>query len=129
MEVPTDAVLDGDELLELRWPGGANASWRGIYVRNGTVYRPNGSLWGKPADLAYPSDYRFLVRRQVAGAVAAPPVNGTFTVPAGSPGRTSRAISDWPLPCPRCGKANAAVTLFSTTECRWGCFSGKATLQ
>lgn len=126
MAVPTDAVLDGDELLELRWPGGGNTSWRGLFVRNGTVYRPDGSVWGSPASLQYPPGYWFLVRRAGLGIVAAPPVNATFTVPAG---RASRTIPDWPLPCPRCGKANSAVTLFSTTECRWGCFSGKAMLQ
>jgi hypothetical protein len=31
-------------------------------------------------------------------------------------------IKDWPATCPRCGRAESAIVLFSSMECRHGCF-------
>jgi hypothetical protein len=46
---------------------------------------------------------------------ARPPVATAATAP--------RAIKDWPSTCPRCGRAESAIALFSSMECRHGCFA------
>lgn len=63
---------------------------------------------------------------------AYPPPNFVFevdrdslSVPGASvaPSGPAKAVADWPLKCPRCGRADAAVMLFSSMDCRWGCFA------
>jgi hypothetical protein len=34
----------------------------------------------------------------------------------------SRKVADWPKQCPKCGRAESAVLLFSSWDCRHGCF-------
>jgi hypothetical protein len=36
-----------------------------------------------------------------------------------------RAVQDWPCRCPKCGRANAAVLLFTSYDCRFGCYGAK----
>lgn len=35
---------------------------------------------------------------------------------------SSKKVADWPLQCPKCGRRDAAVLLFSSYDCRFGCF-------
>lgn len=115
VRIPCEDLRAGDVILGWWKPGMSGCTyWTGStreYVVSASGLRMDVKWWQR----LYPGDYQ--VRRNV---VAAPPVNATFKVPVGQAGR---AIPDWPLPCPRCGKANSAVTLFSTTDCRWGCFA------
>lgn len=108
--VRPDEVKDGDELVSLKWADGTNEAWYGMTVNAGLIRFQTGSIWGPLADFikAYPADefphYRVRVRR---GAVQ---------------GAVKNAIPDWPHKCPRCQRAESAVLLFNSWDCKHGCF-------
>jgi hypothetical protein len=62
------------------------------------------------------TDYLLVVRRDMPLNTYYPVVNATFKIPAG------RSIPDWPLPCPKCGRRDSAVLLFSSFDCKHGCY-------
>jgi hypothetical protein len=125
MEVPTDALHDGDVLQALVYPdrlSGArtrNDSWKGMTIRGDKALTIHGTPWGAVKDLVYPPTHRFLVRRKVPVLTTYPTypvVNGTFSV---SP---TRRVPDWPHPCPKCRRPTSAVLLFQSWDCKHGCF-------
>ena len=63
-----------------------------------------------------PNVHRFRVRRDLHLNVTQPVVNATFKIPAG------RSIPDWPLQCPKCHRYASAVLLFSSFDCKHGCY-------
>jgi hypothetical protein len=71
---------------------------------NGRARRLSGA-WG------------FTVERD-ATVFASPVYTGTFPVADAAP-----RVKDWPLPCPKCGRADSAYLGLNDYDCKHGCYA------
>jgi hypothetical protein len=98
--------------------GGAYPSTRARTKRavgNGTASRVDLSPRGTCSSCDTPKYVTVRVRdlKDLPSRTPAPPTRSV------APPR----IKDWPATCPRCGRAESAIALFSSMECRHGCFA------
>jgi hypothetical protein len=117
LEVPESGLLIGDKVLAWRrvgiWTMGGVpcviSRVQGIqsyYVNAGREFifhEASGNLEG------------FRVRRMMPLLTRHPVVNGVAHL-------GPRRVPDWPKKCPRCQRADSAVLLFQSWDCRHGCF-------
>jgi hypothetical protein len=108
---------EGDVLVQLDTPGSSNKSWAGMVVRGDRLLYPTGKDWGPLKHACYPaaSQYVFVVDRDVELVTTRPMVQGTAFI--------GKAVEDWPCTCPRCGTPKSAVLLFSSWDCKRGCYA------
>lgn len=135
--VPSEELKVGDRLLSCRlrpddprpntrwgWEGNHvvdDSSPVGpVPVPEGHTQCPDGMGWASRI-----SDYQsdgirsrmyFDILRYMQVLYSGPVVNATVDI-------GPRVIPDWPKDCPRCGRANSAVLLALTWDCKYGCFA------
>lgn len=82
---------------------------------------PPGTVWGPPPFTVQTPTGPMPVVTTQPGWNATVPIDGKD--PALAP---KKAVADWPARCPRCGRDGSAVLLFSSWDCKHGCFGRKA---
>lgn len=127
IEVAQEDVRVGDTVLAFRWEDTAlkwitiDGVWKWNRVTPQTVHVVDANGIGINKDVERWgywhtfSSGRVTVR--VRREVAQQPAFGTS-----SPHAPASRIPDWPLQCTRCGRPESAVLLFSSYDCRHGCF-------
>ena len=122
-ELSVEALQVGDIILGFETSQGVwkdrtgDASWTITSVCNG-VYIVGETKLGEEKTLFWSSARRYKIDRPWAYVAATMSVvNATANF-----GQPAKTIPNWPISCPRCGKAASAVLLFQGYDCRHGCY-------
>lgn len=113
-------VQVGDHVVEYQYnTRRAPSTWEPI---SGEVARIVGSrIMTKDGsclhDIGGMGGVRFKVRRKMQVHCQHPTVNAVANL-----GPAKKVVPDWPLSCPKCGRASSAVLLFMGYDCKHGCF-------
>lgn len=115
----TEDLLVGDVVLEFTIGGNVNDrrppnDWVVTAVESTLVRGADKQGRGKLMFFESEATDWLVERSEHAGLYQTRPVNGTFKVPT---------IEDWPLSCPKCGKAKSAYLGLNSYDCRWGCYA------
>lgn len=126
LRVPDTAIQLGDQILAWYEPvqGWSNGGTPLTVVQldRGRIYV---SSRGVPPGIMFHAvgatqGYMFEIERPGAVLVTSQPMyQGVAHL---GPPNAGPKIPDWPKQCPKCGRANAAVLLFQSWDCRHGCF-------